>query len=79
MTTAYLTGLTDEGLQDHLNDTLREVERRGRLANVPSQIAAMTAQYVADGGDVEAVKEAVSNVGAPAPEAPVEEEPPTDG
>jgi len=55
-----LTELTDAELPDHLNAVLNEQERRARLARVPEQVAAMTAQYVADGGDKNIIIEAIS-------------------
>lgn len=61
MTTQYLRGLTDEGLEDHLNDTLNERERRQRLATVPAQVAQLTAQYVADGGDRDTITAAITS------------------
>lgn len=45
--------LTDEQLAEHLNDVLNEQERRQALAEIPDQIAELTAKYVAGGGQVE--------------------------
>lgn len=55
-----LHSLSDEELAAHLNAVLNEQERRARLARVPEQVAQMTAQFVADGGDRAALLEAVS-------------------
>jgi alkanesulfonate monooxygenase SsuD/methylene tetrahydromethanopterin reductase-like flavin-dependent oxidoreductase (luciferase family) len=46
-----LRELSDEDLATHLDEVLNEQERRARLARAPEQVAAMAAQYVADGGD----------------------------
>lgn len=48
-----LKPLTDEELSDHLNTVLAEQERRRALADIPAQIADLTAKYVAGGGDPE--------------------------
>lgn len=45
-----LTTLTDDELTDHLNAVLNEQERRAALANIPAQISALAALYVAGGG-----------------------------
>lgn len=55
-----LHDLTDEELSDHLDALLNEQERRARLVRVPEQVAQMTAQYVADGGDKAAIIDALS-------------------
>jgi len=55
-----LHDLTDEELAAHLNAVLAEQERRARLARVPEQVAQMTAQYVADGGDKAAIIDALT-------------------
>lgn len=55
-----LTKLDDQQLSDHLNAVLNEQERRARLARVPEQVAQMTAQYVADGGDKAAILDALT-------------------
>jgi hypothetical protein len=62
-----ITTLTDEQLAEHLDAVLNEQERRRRLANVPRQIASLTALYVADGGDRAVCVEA-ANEPAPAAE-----------
>ncbi|WP_394685328.1 hypothetical protein [uncultured Microbacterium sp.] len=55
-----LTKLTDDALSEHLNAVINEQERRARLARVPEQVAQMTAQYVADGGDKAAIIDALT-------------------
>lgn len=55
-----LHSLSDEELAAHLNAVLNEQERRARLARVPEQVAQMTAQYVADGGDKAAIIDALT-------------------
>lgn len=42
--------MTDTELSDHLNAVLAEQERRRALAEIPDQIAELTARYVAGGG-----------------------------
>lgn len=46
-----LKAMTDTELSDHLNTVLAEQERRRALAQIPDQIAELTARYVAGGGD----------------------------
>lgn len=46
-----LTILTDEELVAQVSAVLKEQERRRSLAMIPGQIAGLTAQYIADGGD----------------------------
>lgn len=48
-----LTTLTNEELGEHHNAVLVEQERRQALAIIPGQIADLTAQYVAGGGNPE--------------------------
>ncbi len=55
-----LKQLTDTELGDLLNAALDEQERRARLARVPEQVAQLTAQYVADGGDRAAIIDALT-------------------
>jgi len=55
-----LRTMTDDELAAHLNEVLNEQERRARLARVPEQVAQMTAQYVADGGDKAAIIDALT-------------------
>ncbi|MEX8058565.1 hypothetical protein [Microbacterium sp. 16-032] len=55
-----LKALSIEELEAHLNAVLNEQERRARLARVPEQVAQMTAQYVADGGDKAAIIDALT-------------------
>lgn len=46
-----LKTMADIELSDHLNAVLAEQERRRALAQIPDQIAELTAKYVAGGGD----------------------------
>lgn len=55
-----LTELSDSELSEHLNAVLNEQERRACLARVPEQVAQMTAQFVADGGDKAAIIDALT-------------------
>lgn len=55
-----LTKLSREELAQLLVDVNTEIERRERLARVPEQVAQMTAQYVADGGDKAAIIDALT-------------------
>ena len=55
-----LRGLIDEALASHLDEVLNEQERRARLARAPEQVAAIAAQYVADGGDKAAIIDALT-------------------
>lgn len=64
-----LHDLSDEELASHLNAVLAEQERRARLARAPEQVAQMTAQYVADGGNRADLLEAVSTAERPSEDA----------
>lgn len=55
-----LRELSDQDLATHLDEVLNEQERRARLARAPEQVAAMAAQYVADGGDKAAIIDALT-------------------
>lgn len=46
-----LTEMNDEELEALRLDVINEVERRQRLAVIPSQITDLVARYEADGGD----------------------------
>lgn len=46
-----LKTLTDKELHTLKTDVLKEQERRQAIATIPGQIATLTAQYVAGGGD----------------------------
>ena len=56
-----LRTLTDDELEQHRVDILTEQERRARLANAPGQIAQLATAFIADGGDLAALTQAVSN------------------
>lgn len=45
--------LNDEQLAEHLNAVIAEQERRAAVANIPAQIAELTAKYLEGGGDPE--------------------------
>ena len=55
-----LSTLTDEELNDSLNEILAEQERRKRLANIPNQIAELAKRYADDGGDPTVVQDAAT-------------------
>lgn len=55
-----LRTLTDEELDQHRRDVLAEQERRQRIADTPSRVADLVAAYEADGGDRDALVEAIS-------------------
>lgn len=44
-------------------DVLTEQERRQRLATAPQQVTQIAQAYIADGGDLTALTQAVSNAG----------------
>lgn len=46
---------SDEQLDEHLNEVLREKEKRARRALAPSQIYDIAARYIEDGGDPSAL------------------------
>lgn len=48
-----LETLTDEELDQLRRDTLTEQERRQAIATIPAQILALTATYLAGGGNPE--------------------------
>ena len=54
-----LTALTDEQLDQHRIDVLNEIERRQRLAQAPTQVAQIARAYLADGGSVDTLTQAV--------------------
>ena len=58
-----LRTLTDEQLEQHRVDVLTEQERRQRLATAPQQVTRIAEAFVADGGDLTALTQAVSNAG----------------
>ena len=54
-----LTALTDEQLDQHRIDVLNEIERRQRLAQAPEQVAQIARSYIADGGSVDTLTQAL--------------------
>ena len=56
-----LRTLTDDELEQHRVDVLTEQERRQRLATAPQQVTQIAQSYIADGGDLAALTQAVSN------------------
>lgn len=82
-----LTSLSDAELDEQRRAVADETERRQRLALIPAEIARLSAQYAADGGDpadlapdVPAADPAPASDPAPAdpaPETPADE-PPTE-
>lgn len=55
-----LRSLTDEQLDEHRRDVLREQERRQRITDTPNQVADLAAKYEADGGDRSALVAAIA-------------------
>lgn len=58
---------TDEDLGNLLNQIRTEQEKRANLARIPIQMAEMQAQFIAQGGEPEAIAEALA-APLPAPE-----------
>ena len=56
-----LRTLTDDELEQHRVDVLTEQERRQRLAQAPTQVAQIARSYVADGGSVDTLTQAVTD------------------
>ena len=54
-----LKTLTDEQLEQYRVDVLTEQERRQRLASAPAQVAQIATAYVADGGDLTTLTQAM--------------------
>ena len=59
-----LRTLTDDELEQHRVDVLTEQERRARLANAPGQIAQIATAFIADGGDIATLTDALSGTSA---------------
>ena len=57
-----LSTLTDEQLEQHRVDVLTEQERRARLANAPDQISQIATAFIADGGDIATLTDALGEV-----------------
>lgn len=47
-----LREMTDEELDDHRRDVLKEIERRDRLEQIPEQIEKLRNEYENAGGDL---------------------------
>lgn len=58
-----LRTLTDEELEQHHVDVLTEQERRQRLATAPQQVTQIAQAFVADGGDISELTQAVTSAG----------------
>ena len=58
-----LRTLTDEQLEQHRVDVLTEQERRQRLATAPQQVTQIAQAFVADGGDISELTQAVTSAG----------------
>lgn len=58
-----LKTLTDEQLEQHRVDVLTEQERRQRLATAPQQVTQIAQAFVADGGDISELTQAVTSAG----------------
>ena len=56
--------LTDDELEQHRVDVLTEQERRQRLANAPGQISQIATAFIADGGDIATLTDALSGTTA---------------
>lgn len=59
-----LTTLSDDELTTHLNEVLHEQERRQRLATAPQQVTQIAQAYIADGGDLATLTDALSGTTA---------------
>ena len=58
-----LRTLTDEQLEQHRVAVLTEQERRQRLATAPQQVTQIAQVFVADGGDISELTQAVTSTG----------------
>ena len=63
-----LTSLSDTELDEQRRAIADETERRQRLALIPAEVARLTAQFHADGGDPADLEAAVTVEPEPAPE-----------
>ena len=59
-----LKTLTDDELEQHRVDVLTEQERRARLANAPGQISQITTAFIADGGNIATLTDALNGTTA---------------
>ena len=58
------TTLTDQELDGERVAILNEQERRARLANAPGQISQIATAFIADGGDLATLTDALSGTSA---------------
>ena len=56
--------LTDDELEQHRVDVLTEQERRARLATAPQQVTQIATAFIADGGDLATLTNALSETTA---------------
>lgn len=56
-----LTALTDVEFDAHCIAVQTERERRRRLADTPSQVGDLARRFLADGGEVTAIQEAIDS------------------
>lgn len=47
-----LKDMTDDELDDHRRDVLKEIERREKLEDIPVEIGKLKKEYTAAGGDL---------------------------
>lgn len=47
-----LRDMSDDDLDQHRRDVLKEIERRQKIEAIPAEIAALRNQYTAAGGDL---------------------------
>ena len=59
-----LRTLTDDELEQHRVDVLTEQERRQRLATAPGQISQIATAFIADGGDIATLTDALNGTTA---------------
>ena len=59
-----LRTLTDDELEQHRVEVLTEQERRSRLASAPGQISQIATAFIADGGDLATLTNALSETTA---------------
>lgn len=55
-----LTTLTDEELDQHRIDVLREIDRREGLKQIPRQVETLTQRYTEGGGDIQVLRDLVT-------------------
>ena len=59
-----LKTLTDDELEQHRVDVLTEQERRQRLVTAPGQISQIATAFIADGGNIATLTDALSGTTA---------------